>query len=315
MFKSVSILKSFSTFFLLVLLPIAFYGQDKHEKKLLRLYKKEAYNKCLNHAGKKTFTKNQKNTSNYYKSIIYFQYSSNSQKHNDSIRWIKKSMTFYSKVDSGSKLPFISNEFNLADSIHNVCLKLAKSAYQQNENSKAGFYYDYLAKVFQDTLKEYYEFHIKKFDVVRITGNKFSDSLNELRKIIIQGAVTLEGTPYLWAGETPKGFDCSGFTKYVYKLAGIELPHNANMQAALGAEIPIEQAQPGDLILFGKPRAYHAGIIYSNRDGNVSIAHCVNSGVSIIEKGNSNIDYWLAREYRVKRIIGEEINDQVCVMK
>ena len=80
------------------------------------------------------------------------------------------------------------------------------------------------------------------------------------------------GVPYHWAGagpgECPTGehkicFDCSGLTMYVYKLFGIDLPHNAAMQFNMGIKITLQQARPGDLVYFGMP-PHHVGMYLGN---------------------------------------------------
>jgi len=56
------------------------------------------------------------------------------------------------------------------------------------------------------------------------------------------------GVPYLWGGSTPAGFDCSGFTSYVYAQIGIDLPRTSSEQRYAGTVVSADQAQPGDLI-------------------------------------------------------------------
>ncbi|WP_338749105.1 C40 family peptidase [Janibacter alittae] len=70
-------------------------------------------------------------------------------------------------------------------------------------------------------------------------------------------AASLVGTPYVYGGEDPSGFDCSGFTQYVFAQHGIDIPRMTGDQQA--AATPVSDPQPGDLVFFGSP-AYHVGI-------------------------------------------------------
>ena len=54
----------------------------------------------------------------------------------------------------------------------------------------------------------------------------------------------------MYAGADPSGFDCSGFTMYVYAQIGISLPHNAAMQFGMGTPVAESDLQPGDLVFF-----------------------------------------------------------------
>jgi cell wall-associated NlpC family hydrolase len=64
-------------------------------------------------------------------------------------------------------------------------------------------------------------------------------------------ALRFRGTPYVWAGTTPSGFDCSGFTRYAYARFGIDLPHSTYAQWGLGRHVRRAQLRPGDLVFFG----------------------------------------------------------------
>ncbi|PUB32100.1 cell wall-associated NlpC family hydrolase [Promicromonospora sp. AC04] len=65
---------------------------------------------------------------------------------------------------------------------------------------------------------------------------------------VVSIAMRYLGVPYVWGGSTPAGFDCSGFTSYVYAQVGIDLPRTSSEQRYAGTVVPWSQAQPGDMI-------------------------------------------------------------------
>jgi cell wall-associated NlpC family hydrolase len=83
---------------------------------------------------------------------------------------------------------------------------------------------------------------------------------------IVATAQKYMGVPYVWGGETPDGWDCSGFTMYVMKENGITLPRTAAEQFAVGTPVDKDSLQPGDLVFFTtyKPGASHVGFYMGN---------------------------------------------------
>ena len=80
---------------------------------------------------------------------------------------------------------------------------------------------------------------------------------------VIAYASNFLGVPYVWGGTSPSGFDCSGFTQYVYAHFGVSLPRVSESQQNVGTLVPRASLQPGDLVFFGTP-AHHVGIYVGN---------------------------------------------------
>ena len=70
------------------------------------------------------------------------------------------------------------------------------------------------------------------------------------RHSIVKTAEKYMGVKYKFGGDNPSGFDCSGYSSYVYQENGITLAHSAQQQYANGKRISMEKAQPGDLVFF-----------------------------------------------------------------
>ena len=106
--------------------------------------------------------------------------------------------------------------------------------------------------------------------------DKWRSSLKTGADDIIRTARTLMGVPYLWAGTSSKGVDCSGFVRTVLFMHDIIIPRDASQQAYVGEHIDIapdfSNLQPGDLIFFGrratstkKERVVHVAIYIGNK--------------------------------------------------
>jgi cell wall-associated NlpC family hydrolase len=85
------------------------------------------------------------------------------------------------------------------------------------------------------------------------------------------------GAPYVWAGSSPSGFDCSGLVMYAFGKVGVAIPHNAAQQFRLGTPVDRDRLVPGDLVFFNQLR--HNGIylgggrfVHSTKPGGVKIA-------------------------------------------
>ncbi len=83
------------------------------------------------------------------------------------------------------------------------------------------------------------------------------------RDSVVRIARSQLGRRYIFGGTTPSGFDCSGFTRYLMRALGYEVPRTAAQQARVGREIPKDPRllRPGDLLTFGRGnRVTHIGV-------------------------------------------------------
>lgn len=102
--------------------------------------------------------------------------------------------------------------------------------------------------------------------------NKFQRHQKPTPEAIIQTAQRFVGFCYTWGGVSAKGFDCSGFTKTIFRLNGIELPRDANMQVKVGTAVEIDpdlkNLRAGDLIFFGRlaNNPTHVGVYAGNQE-------------------------------------------------
>ncbi len=116
----------------------------------------------------------------------------------------------------------------------------------------------------------------------------------EIRESILQFASQFIGNPYVWGGTSlTDGADCSGFVQQIYKQYGYDLPRVAEDQSQCGTKIPVEDAQPGDLIFYAKEGHIYHVVMYAG-DGKTIEAASTKLGI-IESKVNTKNAVWATR--------------------
>ena len=124
-----------------------------------------------------------------------------------------------------------------------------------------------------------------------------------LREDITRHAKKYVGVKYKYGGKSPKGFDCSGFTGYVFEKYDINLSRSASEQAKSGKKVTLGKAQKGDLLFFKKKgNVNHVALIVSNSKDGIEVIHSTTSrGVMIQNVTKSS--YWKPRIMYAKDVI------------
>lgn len=275
---------------LFVFLFLSGFTQSKKAAKLHHLYASANTQKAEKLSSKMLAKDAYDPDALYIRGLLLLQDAKNENSPSQVKRRITKAIETQHKIPEKNKY-----KQALRDSIHDFIIVIL--ADQKLKDSYRKKYQVILAKEFSDTLTGFYT-------NLNLTNQSTSNTeplwpLDSLRNALLLFAQNLQGINYKWAGESPKtGFDCSGFTKYVFQSVGIELPHNAQKQSELFAvQKPLEEAIPGDLIFFGSKnnrsfRTQHAAIVFSKSEDSIEVIHCVSNGVNIDGENSSWDQYW-----------------------
>ncbi|WP_040210702.1 C40 family peptidase [Clostridium polynesiense] len=112
-------------------------------------------------------------------------------------------------------------------------------------------------------------------------------------------ALKFIGSPYVYGAEGPRAFDCSGFTRYVYKNFGVNLDHYTGSQFRSGVSVAKNHLQPGDLVFFNTQSPIgHVGIYLGGGD----FIHAPSSGKTVTVT-SLNSSYYVKRYAGARRLL------------
>jgi cell wall-associated NlpC family hydrolase len=114
------------------------------------------------------------------------------------------------------------------------------------------------------------------------------------------------GVPYTWGGNTPEsGFDCSGFTKFVFARHGIQLPRTAREQARAGQGVAVDLAAlaPGDLIMFAEPGEAISHVAMYVGNGRIIHSSSALGGVNYLDLGGDRGAWYVQNMVAARRLM------------
>ncbi|GAA4631318.1 NlpC/P60 family protein [Actinoallomurus vinaceus] len=146
----------------------------------------------------------------------------------------------------------------------------------------AVFAYNHSVQYVNDVLSWAKRYAGGSFDVTQANGPTCVDmngapaAPNEVIAKVLTWAKAQIGKPYIFGGMGPNGYDCSSYTMFAYRSAGVSIPRLSDEQYWWGASIPKGQEQPGDLVFFdykpGHTGPGHVGMVYNPQKGIMVVA-------------------------------------------
>ena len=113
------------------------------------------------------------------------------------------------------------------------------------------------------------------------------------------------GVKYVWGGSTPKGFDCSGYTKYVFAKNGITLPRTSREQVRAGDAVPLDfdSMRPGDILLFAEPGEAISHVAIYVGSGRIIHSSQAMGGVNYLDLDGSRGGWYVQNLVAVRRLL------------
>lgn len=190
---------------------------------------------------------------------------------------------------------YINDSINIcingANAIHKIAIEAPEISQESWDNLQT-----LIANKIQEILTVINEtFSGQKVDLnfnVKLSGNEQTNpqgvGANGSNSSVISTAKKYLGTPYVWGGTSPSGFDCSGFTYYVMGQNGKTIPRTADDQFHSGTAVGKESLSPGDLVFFGSGNhADHVGVY----EGNGMFIHSPHTG-DVVKESSLNSTYY-----------------------
>ena len=231
----------------------------------------------------------------FYKAISLFQLCQNDRfliRHPNALEDAAKMFMEIKKSSDGKKV-FDAHIYEISFLKHDL-ISWAEDLKRRGQKVEFERLQKVTTSLFDDIPDIDYQGEIAENDVVESDGSD-KDLYSKERNAIVEYAKKQLGVPYVWAGNDPSGFDCSGFTGYVMKEFGKDIPRRAVDQFGTSRKLKEKNVQKGDLVFFDNGSGIsHVGMIISEKGKPFVMIHASSSkGIMITEIERS--DYWLTR--------------------
>lgn len=270
-------------------------AQNKHFDKLEMLFAQGHYKRVKNKASRLLDNPEYDYSMlpKYYKSLSLFQLVQNERWQNNHPEALYEAYQLFKEVkaDDDSENLFNAHMYELSW-VKNDLINWAADLNRRGKDEA----FKELQKILQDIFEAVPGIEYDPvIDPVTIDTASVSVVNLELRDQIVHTAKKYIGVPYVWAGNNPEGFDCSGFTSFVMHEVGIDLPRTSSDQYSESKKLKKKNASKGDLIFFDNGAGVsHVGIVISGPGEPLQMIHASSSkGIVITDIDES--DYWLNR--------------------
>jgi hypothetical protein len=134
------------------------------------------------------------------------------------------------------------------------------------------------------------------------------DAETSMRVELVTKASRYIGTNYKFGGTSPKtGFDCSGFTSFIFEQFGVSLPHQSGSQAVVGQSISVNHVVAGDLVYFSRngSRIFHVALVEKRDENGITVIHSTTSR-GVIRENITQSDYWKPKIAGARRVVNRD---------
>ena len=176
----------------------------------------------------------------------------------------------WTAVESGDVTGYVKTEYILTGAeAQTYAENLVTEAQQEGKEEAEAFTYAVSRKSEEAQMTQEVQENVQQTETTEVSAQPASNG-----QAIVDYACQFIGNPYVWGGTSlTDGADCSGFVQQIYKNFGYNLPRVAEDQSQYGTKIPVEDAQPGDLIFYAKDGYVHHVVMYAGDGKTIEAAN------------------------------------------